>query len=54
MAPHKLKLVITTGLNRQVRRMAGLAGLTVIGLARTKIGEFELGGLESGQYRIVS
>ncbi len=52
-APRELEIVITTGLNRQVRRMAGMAGLSVLSLVRTKVGEFELGRLKTGQYHIV-
>lgn len=54
LGPRQFEIVLSTGLNRQVRRMAGYAGLNVLDLKRTKVGEFELGKLETGHYRIVS
>jgi 23S rRNA pseudouridine2604 synthase len=47
-------MVITQGLNRQIRRMWALEGCKVIKLKRTRIENIKLGGLKTGQYRELS
>jgi pseudouridine synthase len=46
-----LRLVITEGRNRQVRRMLTAVGSRVLALHRTRIGPLDLGELPSGQAR---
>lgn len=50
-APGGVKLVLSEGRNRQVRRMLGSLGYTVSRLVRTRIGKLGLGDLQPGQYR---
>ncbi len=47
----KFKLIITQGLNRQIRRMCDALGYQVIFLRRLRIMNIDLGGLKVGQYR---
>lgn len=46
-----VKVVLTTGRNRQVRRTLAAVGLPVLRLIRTRIGPFALGDLEPGACR---
>jgi 23S rRNA pseudouridine2605 synthase len=46
-----LEITIRQGLNRQIRKMCRLCGLTVVSLVRVSIGGVELGDLPSGQWR---
>lgn len=46
-----LELVLTEGKKREVRRLCGAVGLTVLRLARVAIGNLELGDLPSGEWR---
>lgn len=48
---YKFRIVLTQGLNRQIRRMCEALGYEVKALLRTRIMNIELGGLKSGQYR---
>jgi len=45
------RLVLKEGINRQVRRMLGKLGYTVIRLKRVRIGKLELGDLKEGEWR---
>lgn len=49
-----IKLVITEGKNRQVRRMTAHVGHPTLRLIRTQIGPIALDGLQSGQWRDVT
>lgn len=49
-----IALELTEGKNRQVRRMTAAAGFPTLRLVRVKIGEFLLGDLAAGQWRILS
>jgi len=49
-----LRLTITEGRNRQVRRMCAHVGLPVLRLIRWSVGQHDLAGLEPGQWREVS
>ena len=44
-------IVLTQGLNRQIRRMCAAAGLEVLALRRTAVGRLTLGGLAPGECR---
>ncbi|MHC4914773.1 MAG: pseudouridine synthase domain-containing protein, partial [Planctomycetota bacterium] len=47
----ELRVEISEGLNRQVRRMLAAVGLRVRRLTRTRIGQLELGSLAAGRCR---
>ena len=49
-----LEISIVEGKNRQVRKMTAAVGLPCLRLVRIKIGEYSLGELEPGQYKISS
>lgn len=46
-----LKMTLTQGLNRQIRRMCEAQGYRVRGLKRTRVINIELGKLRPGEYR---
>lgn len=47
----RLRIVLRTGWKRQVRRMCGEVGLTVVRLRRVRIGPLRLGTLAAGAFR---
>ncbi|MDD5088789.1 MAG: pseudouridine synthase [bacterium] len=49
--PRRLRLVLSEGRKRQVRRMTAAVGARVIRLHRTRMGSLSLGALPSGQWR---
>ncbi|MDD9716916.1 pseudouridine synthase [Dinoroseobacter sp. PD6] len=49
-----LRLTITEGRNRQVRRMCAAVGLPCLRLIRTQIGDWTLDGLAPGQWRRIA
>lgn len=49
--PHRLRIVLHEGRNRQIRRMCERAGLQIERLKRVRIGDVSLGTLASGEYR---
>ena len=49
--PHAFKIVLTQGLNRQIRRMCEYLGYEVVTLKRTRIMNVTLKGLSVGQWR---
>lgn len=49
----KFNLILTQGLNHQIRRMADRVGLTVSSIHRIRIGQYELGDLEAGKIKQV-
>lgn len=51
---HVFNIVLTQGLNRQIRRMCGELGYNVQKLKRIRIMNIELGNLHVGQYRKVT
>jgi len=48
-----LELTISEGRNRQVRRMTAAVGFPTLRLVRCKIGEWALGALQPGEFKIV-
>jgi len=50
----QFKIILTQGLNRQIRRMCEYFGYRVEKLVRTRIMNIELGDLEAGKYREVT
>lgn len=48
-----LRIVLTEGMNRQIRRMCGALGAGVLELRRVKVMNIRLGSLEPGSYRIL-
>ena len=48
---HWLRITITEGRNRQVRRMGAQVGLPVLRLVRVGIGPYDLGALQPGDWR---
>ena len=48
------KLVLTQGLNRQIRRMCSACGYQVKGLKRVRVMHVQLGNLKSGEYAELS
>lgn len=49
-----LELTLREGRNRQVRRMTAAVGFPTLRLVRVRIGEYELGVLQPGEWRAVS
>ena len=49
-----LKLTISEGRNRQIRRMTAAVGLPTLRLVRWQIGNWALGGLAPGEWREIS
>ncbi|MCR5399932.1 MAG: pseudouridine synthase, partial [Lachnospiraceae bacterium] len=47
----KLRIILTQGLNRQIKRMCNAVGLKVIALKRIRVANIRLGDLKPGQYR---
>ena len=52
--PEQLRVVLTEGKKRQIRRMCELVGLKVVGLKRVRIGQIMLGHLPLGQWRYLA
>ena len=50
----RLKMVLTEGKNRQIRRMCEFHGLSVMQLKRISVGGVFLGSLESGKWRALT
>jgi len=49
-----LELQLREGRNRQVRRMTAAVGFPTLRLVRAGVGDWSLGDLQPGQYRIIS
>ncbi|WP_420460305.1 pseudouridine synthase [Neolewinella sp.] len=47
------RIILTQGLNRQIRRMCAFFGYSVLTLKRVRIMHIELGELPVGQYRLI-
>ena len=53
LAPRRFSIILTQGLNRQIRRMCQTLGWRVTDLRRIRIMNIELGSLETGKWRYV-
>lgn len=51
---YKFNIILTQGLNRQIRRMCAYFGYKVTRLERVRVMNIELGNLKSGEYRKVT
>ena len=51
---YKFRIILTQGLNRQIRRMSEYLGYKVTKLERVRVMNIELGNLKPGEYRKVS
>lgn len=51
---YTFRIILTQGLNRQIRRMCKELGFTVTALKRVRVGEITIGSLQSGQYRMLT
>ena len=51
LGPKTIRMVLTQGLNRQIRRMCRTQGYEVEGLKRTRVVNIVLDGLRPGEYR---
>ena len=51
---YKFCIILTQGLNRQIRRMCEYFGYQVTRLERVRVMNIELGNLKSGEYREVT
>lgn len=51
IGPKTLRMVLTEGMNRQIRRMCQSQGYKVTSLKRTRVVNVELGKLKPGEYR---
>ena len=51
LGPRAFRIVLTQGLNRQIRRMCSYLGYEVLTLKRVRIMNIELGDLPVGEYR---
>lgn len=49
-----LKMILTQGLNRQIRRMCGAQGYRIKSLKRTRVINITLGNLKPGEYREIT
>ena len=54
LGKYKFKIILTQGLNRQIRRMCEYCGYKVVKLKRVRIMNIELGSLKKGKYRRVT
>lgn len=52
--PDSFRIILTQGLNRQIRRMCEYFGYQVTRLERVRVMNIELGNLKSGEYREVT
>lgn len=50
----EFSIVLTQGLNRQIRRMCEYFGYHVVSLKRVRVMNIELGDLKPGEYRVVT
>lgn len=51
LGKYTFSIILTQGLNRQIRRMCGVFGYEVKDLVRVRVMNIRLGSLKEGQYR---
>ncbi len=51
LGSHSFKIILTQGLNRQIKRMCQACGCRVMSLKRVRVMHVELGNLKPGEYR---
>ena len=51
LSDRSFAIILTQGLNRQIKRMCAALGYRVNRLVRVRVGNIELGRLKTGQYR---
>lgn len=51
LGPKTIRMVLTQGINRQIRRMCKTQGYEVTSLKRTRVINIDLAGLKPGEYR---
>ncbi len=54
IGPRTVRMVLTQGINRQIRRMCKTQGYEVVSLKRTRVINVGLDGLRAGEYRELS
>ncbi|WP_416885935.1 23S rRNA pseudouridine(2604) synthase RluF [Marinospirillum sp.] len=54
LGPQRFNIILTQGLNRQIRRMTEFLGYQVTRLKRVRIMNVSLGGLKPGQWRLLN
>jgi 23S rRNA pseudouridine2604 synthase len=54
LEPLQMRIVLTEGRNRQIRRMCDLVGLTVTDLFRVRVGPLRIAGLPEGRWRVLT
>ena len=54
LGPKTIRMVLTQGINRQIRRMCKTQGYEVTALKRTRVINIKLTGLRPGEYRELS
>jgi 23S rRNA pseudouridine2604 synthase len=54
LEPGQMRIVLTEGRNRQIRRMCELVGLGVTDLFRVRVGPLRIGGLPEGRWRVLT
>ncbi|MCI1304825.1 MAG: pseudouridine synthase [Lachnospiraceae bacterium] len=52
--PHRFRVILTEGINREIRRICAIYGYRISRLRRVRIMNLELGNLKPGQYRELS
>ena len=54
LGPERYDVILTEGMNRQIRRVCGYFGKEVLSLQRIRFMNIKLDGLEEGEYRFLS
>ncbi|RME90054.1 MAG: rRNA pseudouridine synthase [Candidatus Hydrogenedentota bacterium] len=52
--PGLYKMILTTGKNREIRRMAEKLNVRVVDLLRVRVGEYQLNGIPEGNFIVLS
>ena len=54
LAANRFRIILTQGLNRQIRRMCEFLGYKVVALKRVRIMHIKLAGLPAGKWRMIT